>query len=92
MAKREIKCPHCKHWTTWTEALYDRCKTCDAFIEQEKIDRLNQLSAQKELDEAIEQAKMAHQNPYLRKAGTYAKTIAVAFIVTLTAIIVLAAG
>lgn len=92
MAKREIKCPHCKNWTSWTEALYDRCKTCNAFIEQEKIDRLNNLAAQKEIDEAIEQIKITHQNPYLRKAGSYAKTIAVGFIAVLTAIIVLAAG
>lgn len=92
MAKREIKCPHCNNWTVWKEALYDQCLSCNKYIKQDKINVLNVTAAQEKLDKEKEFASSANQNPYLRKAKGYAKTISIGFITVLMALIALAAG
>lgn len=92
MAKREIKCENCGGWTEWQEQLYDRCKCCNALLKQHKIDKIAELKAQKEIEDEMEQARLAKQNPLLRKVGNYASTLFIGFILVITALIVLAAG
>ncbi|SMC97234.1 hypothetical protein [Pedobacter africanus] len=92
MAKREIKCPDCAGWTEWQEQLYDRCKLCNALLEQHKIDKIAELKAQKDIEDEMEQARLAKQNPFLKKLGNYASTLFIGFILLITALIVLAAG
>lgn len=92
MTKREIKCSHCREWTEWREQLYDRCKHCDALLEQDKINNLAVFAAQKKIEQEIEQTKLAKQNPFFRKLNNYVATIFIGFILVITALIVLAAG
>lgn len=92
MAKREIKCPHCGSWTAWQGQLHDRCKHCNALLEQDKINKILALEAQKKMKDEVEQARLAKQNPFFRKLGGYASTIFIGFILVITALIVLAAG
>lgn len=36
---REIKCPHCRQWTTWQGGVDDRCLHCGEFIEPNRFSR-----------------------------------------------------
>ena len=92
MGKREIKCPHCNSWTIWKEKLYDRCEHCNGLIKQERICKLNNFAKQTKAEEEIELLRSTKQNPILKKAGSYAASISIGFILIITAIIVLAAG
>ncbi|WP_152969680.1 hypothetical protein [Pedobacter sp. Hv1] len=92
MAKQELKCPHCKEWTVWQGQLHDRCINCNALLEEEKINKLNKLAAKKEAQEAVEQAKIAKQNPIVRKISNYAATLFIGIILSIIAVVVLVAG
>ncbi len=92
MAKRELKCPHCKEWTNWQEQLYDRCEHCKQLLEQEKINRLKQLDAKRTAAEQLAQAKKAKQNPFIHKLSHYAATLFIGIILSIIAVVVLVAG
>ena len=92
MAKQELKCPHCTEWTVWQGQLHDRCNNCKGLLEEEKIHRLNKLTAKKEAQEAVERAKIAKQNPIVRKISNYAATLFIGIILSIIAVVVLVAG
>lgn len=92
MAKQELKCPHCKQWTAWQGQLYDRCNNCNALLEEEKINKLNKLAAKKEAQEALAQARIAKQNPTVRKISNYAATLFIGIILSIITVVVLVAG
>ncbi|PYF77046.1 hypothetical protein [Pedobacter nutrimenti] len=92
MSKREIKCPHCAEWVKWEGELYERCIKCNNLLEQEKIDKIKALDALKKAKEEMERARIARQNPFLRKVEDYATSIFIGLIMLIISVVVLAAG
>lgn len=92
MGRLEMKCPHCKQWTEWEGKLHDRCRQCDQLLEEEKINRLNVLEKRRKAIAEIENARIAKQNPFLRKASNYARNIFIGFMLIIMAIIILHTG
>ncbi|WP_316788879.1 hypothetical protein [Pedobacter frigoris] len=92
MGRLEIKCPHCKQWTEWEGKLHDRCKNCDQLIEEEKITRLKVLEETRKAEEELENARLAKQNPYVRKVSNFATNVFIGFILIIIAIIILHTG
>lgn len=92
MAKRELKCPHCNQWTSWQEQLHDRCQHCNQLLEEDKIKKLKKQEAKRKREEELAQARIAKQNPVLRKVSNYAATLFIGIILSIIAVVVLVAG
>ena len=69
-----------------------KCPHCKQLLEEEKINRLNVLEKRRKAIAEIENARIAKQNPFLRKASNYARNIFIGFMLIIMAIIILHTG
>jgi methionyl-tRNA synthetase len=39
----EIKCPHCEHWSVWTDKVDDKCTNCGEYLEPGRLAHREQM-------------------------------------------------